>query len=246
MTIEKNIDRLSQQKLYVQVSEIIEEKIALGEWPAGSQIPTEDELCIMFNVSKATIRMAISDLERKGSLKKKQGKGTFVISQTPDLGLAMKTRLTEDMFGEGVNVRKEILVKGAMEPTEDVREYLNSEDGIYYVLCKRVVDGEPAYLEESYIPLSLFPGIEEQDICQTPFYDLIQQRAGKKISKVVQTIEVAEIRGDAASILKTDEGTPVLLLHRLLVSADGSPIAYTRLTGSGRKYKIQTELERIA
>lgn len=246
MTIEKNIDRLSRQKLYVQVSEIIEEKIALGEWPAGSQIPTEDELCSIFNVSKATIRMAISDLERKGSLKKKQGKGTFVISRTPDLGLAMKTRLTEDMFGEGVNVRKEILVKGAMEPTEDVRELLDSEDGIYYVLCKRVVDGEPAYLEESYIPLSLFPGIEEQDICQTPFYDLIQHRAGKKISKVVQTIEVSEIRGDAASILKTDEGTPVLLLHRLLVSADGSPIAYTRLTGSGRKYKIQTELERIA
>ena len=77
MTINKKIDRQSQQKLYVQASEIIEEKIALGEWPAGSQIPTEDELCRIFNVSKATIRMAISDLERKGSLKKKQGKGTF-------------------------------------------------------------------------------------------------------------------------------------------------------------------------
>ncbi|HAS53763.1 MAG: hypothetical protein A2X56_05700 [Nitrospirae bacterium GWC2_57_13] len=246
MTINKKIDRQSQQKLYVQASEIIEEKIALGEWPAGSQIPTEDELCRIFNVSKATIRMAISDLERKGSLKKKQGKGTFVTYRAPDLGLAMKTRLTEGMFGEGVNVRKEILVKGAIESTEDVRACLNSHDAIYYILCKRVVDGEPAYLEESYISLTLFPGIEEEDICQTPLYDLIQQRAGKIISKVVQTIEVAEIRGDAASILKTDEGTPVLLLHRILVGADGSPIAYTRLTGSGRKYKIQTELERIA
>jgi len=37
----------------------------------------------------------------------------------------------------------------------------------------------------------------------------------------------------------------VLLLHRLLVGIDGQPIAYTRLMGGGRKYKIQTELIQI-
>jgi hypothetical protein len=36
------------------------------------------------------------------------------------------------------------------------------------------------------------------------------------------------------------------MLHRLLVSADGSPLAYTRLMGSGRKYKLRTELVQIA
>lgn len=246
MTSEKFVDRLSQQKLYVQVADIIREKIVHGEWPHGSQIPTEDELCRIHSVSKATVRMAITELERKGYLKKQQGKGTFVTFSAPDLGMAVKTMLTEDMFGEGVNVRKEILVRGAKEPTDDIRSYLQAEDGIYYVLCKRIVEGEPAYLEESYVPLEVFPNIEEEDICQAPFYELIQQRAGRTISKVVQTIEIAEIYGDAASILKTDEGTPVLQLHRLLIGPDGAPIAYTRLTGSGRKYKIQTELERIA
>jgi DNA-binding GntR family transcriptional regulator len=50
---------------------------------------------------------------------------------------------------------------------------------------------------------------------------------------------------DAASILKAGKGMPVLLLHRLLIAADGSPIAYTRMMGSGKKYKIQTELRQI-
>ncbi len=44
---------------------------------------------------------------------------------------------------------------------------------------------------------------------------------------------------DAASLLKTPEGTPALLLHRLLIGADWQPIAYTRLMGSGKKYKIR-------
>ncbi len=242
----KTVDRESTQKLYVQMYEIIREKIVSREWPAGSQIPTEDELCRTFDVSKATVRMAISELVRNGYLKKQQGKGTFVTQAPQNLGITMKTRLTEDMFGEGVSVRKELLVKGVQKPAKDVREILKMERDVYYILCKRVADGEPAYLEESFIPLDVVPGIEEEDVCQIPFYEMVQEKSEKKIHKVIQFIEITEARGDAAAILKAGEGTPVLLFHRLLVGTDGVPIAYTRLMGSGRKYKLQTELVQIA
>jgi DNA-binding GntR family transcriptional regulator len=51
--------------------------------------------------------------------------------------------------------------------------------------------------------------------------------------------------GDAAAILKSAKGAPMLLLHRLLVGTDGKPLAYTRLMGDGKKYKLQTELIQI-
>jgi GntR family transcriptional regulator len=251
MWIEKTVDRASQQKLYVQMYSIVKSRIEKGEWPNGSQIPTEDDLCKTYDVSKATVRMAIADLVRSGYLRKQQGKGTFVTAAMHDLGITMKTRLTEDMFGEGVKARKEVVKKGLRQPSEEMKSVLklsgSHEEGsdLYYILCKRVVNGEPAYLEESYVRLALFPGIEEEDVCQRPFYDLIQEKGEKKIFKVVQTIEVSEIRGDAASLLRVREGAPALLLHRLLIGSDSSPIAYTRLLGIGRQYKIQTEFERI-
>jgi len=241
----KTIDRESQEKLYVQMYSIIREKIENREWPMGSQIPTEDELCKTYDVSKATIRMALADLVRNGYLKKLQGKGTFVKHSLPDLGITMKTKLTEDMFGEGVNARKEILVKGFKAVPEDVKAYLKTEGNIYYILCKRVVNNEPAYLEESFIPQVTVPHIEEVEVCQTSFYEMVQQQATRKIFKVIQMIEITELNGDAASILKAGVGSPVLLLHRLLVDAEGNPIAYTRLMGGGRKYKLQTELVQI-
>jgi GntR family transcriptional regulator len=246
MLINKTVDRESQQKLYVQMYSIIKDKIEQREWPAGSQIPTEDDLCTVYNVSKATVRMAIAELVRNGYLRKQQGKGTFVSLALPDLGITMKTKLTEDMFGEGVVARKEVLVKGVKVPPEDVRNYLRSEGDIYYILCKRVVQGEPAYLEESFVPLEVVPDIDEVDVCQTPFYEMMQQRASKKIQKVVQMIEITEMTGDAAAILKSGKGAPMLLLHRLLVGTDGKPLAYTRLMGDGKKYKLQTELIQIA
>lgn len=243
--IGETVDRESQQKLYVQIYSIIRGKIEKGEWPGGAQIPTEDELCRTYDVSKATIRIAVAELVRDGYLKRQQGRGTFVSPSTPHMGVTMKTRLTEDMFGEGVKAEREILARGIMESTEDVRPYLGVGDNIYYILCKRVVENEPAYIEESFVPLVMFPGIEHEDICRSSFYDLIQERAVRKIYKVVQTIEVTEIRGNAAGILKVPDGAPGLLLHRLLIGSDGTPIAYTRLCGSGTKYKIQTEFERI-
>jgi DNA-binding GntR family transcriptional regulator len=246
MLTNKTVDRESQQKLYVQMYSIVKDKIEQREWSAGSQIPTEDDLCTTYNVSKATVRMAIAELVRNGYLRKQQGKGTFVSLALPDLGITMKTKLTEDMFGEGVIARKEVLVKGVKIPPDDVRNYLRSEHDIYYILCKRVVQGEPAYLEESFVPLEVVPDIEEFDVCQTPFYEMMQQRATNKIQKVVQMIEIAEMTGDVAAILKNGKGAPMLLLHRLLIGTDGKPLAYTRLIGDGKKYKLQTEMVQIA
>jgi DNA-binding GntR family transcriptional regulator len=119
------------------------------------------------------------------------------------------------------------------------------EQDLFYILCKRVVNGETAYLEESYVRRSVFPGIENEDVCRVPFYDLMQEKGAKKILKVVQTIEVTEARGERALLLRIPEGAPALLLHRLLIGPDASPIAYTRLFGIGKKYKIMTEFERI-
>ena len=245
MYTDETVDRESQQKLYVQIFSILKGKIEKGDWHTGERIPTEDELCRTFDVSKATVRIAISELARDGFLKKWQGKGTFVANPKPNMGMAMKTRLTEDMFGEGVRARKAVLIKGVRRPSWDIGAVLKAEEDIYYILCKRVVEDEPAYLEESFVPLVMFPGIEDEDISRSSFYELIQNKAVRRVHKVIQNIEVTDITGETAAILKVQDGSPGLMLHRLLVGSDAAPIAYTRFFGSGKKYRIQTEFERI-
>jgi len=245
MFSDETVDRESQQKLYVQIFSIMKGKIEKGEWSSGAQIPTEDDLCRVYDVSKATVRIAVSELVREGYLKRWQGKGTFVLSPAQNCGMAMRTRLTEDMFGEGVRSRKELLDRGVRQPSAEVGGLLGHDDDVYYILCRRVVEDEPAFLEESFLPLDSLPGIEAMDVCSCSFYELVQNKAVRRVSKVVQNIEVSEIWGGFAEALKLTEGSPALLLHRLIVGADGSPIAYTRLFGSGRKYRLQTEFERI-
>lgn len=242
--IEKTIDRESKQKLYVQIYSILKEKIENGDWPAGTQIPTEDELCKMYDVSKVTVREAIHELVREGCLRRQQGKGTFVTYSVPHLGLVMRTRLSEGMFGEGVKVEKEILERGVSEPSEDTKRFFMTGDEIYHILCKAVIDGE-SYLEESFIMLFILPDIDNEDISRNSLYDLLEEKGTKKIFKVMQSMEVTRIKGDKAVLLKMEEGSPVLVINRILVSSDGSPIAYTRLIGESRKSRMQMEFERM-
>lgn len=90
------IDRGSHQKLYRQLIEIIKGKIESGERSVGSQIPTEEELCKTYDVSKATVRSAILELVRQGYLIRQQGKGTFINKNTVSEGITMQTSLKEN------------------------------------------------------------------------------------------------------------------------------------------------------
>jgi DNA-binding GntR family transcriptional regulator len=241
----KTVDRFNQEKLYIQLMRIFLEELNSGRWQPGHRIPTEEELCKEYHVSKITVRQAIHNLAAEGYLIKFQGKGTFVTGVLPEGCLAMKTRFTEEMFGEEVKADKEILVHSIKLPPSDARGYLKTDEKIYYLLSKRLVNGEPAYLEESFIPVGLVPTIEKVDFARSSLYSVLQERGIKKIFKVIQTIEISSISGEHAVYLKVKKGVPVLVVHRLLLSSDNAPMAYTRFLGRSGRYKFQTEFERI-
>jgi GntR family transcriptional regulator, arabinose operon transcriptional repressor len=64
--------------LYLQVSDILIQRILSGEWKPGTTLPAEPELCAEFRVARGTIRQALSKLEDEGHVRRERGRGTFV------------------------------------------------------------------------------------------------------------------------------------------------------------------------
>jgi len=245
MRIEKTVDRASKEKLYVQVYSIFLGKIESGEWRDGSQIPPEDTLCKMYDVSKVTVREAIHELVRQGYLKRQQGRGTFVTYAIPHAGILMRSRLSEnDLFGEEVTVSKEVVERGVRESSEETKNLLMTDEDIYYILSSMIVDDEP-FAEEFFIPIFILPDIHSEKMSDKSLYDLIDEKGTKKIFKILQTAEITELKEKAARVIKAREGERALLFRRVMISSDGSPIAYSRLIGGGRKHKLQMEFERL-
>ena len=69
--------------LYFQLKEIILKQIRDGTYQVEDAIPTEKELSEMYNISRTTVRQAITELVQEGWLYRVKSKGTFV--RTPKI-----------------------------------------------------------------------------------------------------------------------------------------------------------------
>src|SRR5690625_2056997 len=86
------IDRSSPVPYYYQIKSRIKDNIHTGRWPVGYQIPTESELCKIFNVSRTVIRQALGELEAESLLVREKGRGTFV--RKPKISAGLVQNLT--------------------------------------------------------------------------------------------------------------------------------------------------------
>ncbi len=78
MPISGKIDRSSSEPLHAQLKELIQETIASGRLQPGDKLPTEQELCRHFGVSRTPVRQALLELVQEGLLVRIPGRGTFV------------------------------------------------------------------------------------------------------------------------------------------------------------------------
>jgi GntR family transcriptional regulator len=63
--------------LCLQVRDALVERIAVGDWKPGVQIPNEGELAREFGVSPGTMRKALDLMEGERLVTRRQGRGAF-------------------------------------------------------------------------------------------------------------------------------------------------------------------------
>lgn len=244
---EKLIDRDKPQKLYVQVFEILRKKIESGEWGIDTQIPTEEELCKIYEVSKATVRLAVLELVRQGYLMRQQGRGTFVCKRVIPEGLTMSSSFKEMMLEAGLSFSTHVLAQTVMMPTDDVQVKLDIPDDkhIIYIKRLRAVDNEPVLLQETYIPYQVCPPLLEEDVAANSLFDLIEKKYGIAITKVKDYIEVAYANAEEIKLLGLPKGSPVLLLDQQFYSGE-TQIMYMRSIKRPDRFRFSIDFEKKA
>lgn len=239
------IDREDSQKLYVQLFEILKGRIETGEWAVGSQIPTEEDLCKTYEVSKATVRLAVSELARQGYLRRQQGKGTFVCKRVIPEGLSMVTSFKELMLEAGVKFTTKVLAQTVIMPIDDldIKLDITEDKHIIYIKRLRLIDNEPILLQETYMPHHICPLTLEEDLENNSLLDVLEKKCGVKITSVQDYIGIAYLNDEEGRLLGLKEGDAALLLEQLFYSGKNR-VKYTRSIKRPDRFKFFIELER--
>jgi len=83
--------------MYLQIMEQVKQRVAVGEWAPGEEIPSIRQLAVALRVSVITVKRAYLELEREGVILTQQGKGS-VVAPDPELG----ARLYDEEFVEHI------------------------------------------------------------------------------------------------------------------------------------------------
>lgn len=71
--------------MYLQIIEQIKQRIAVGDWPPGTELPSIRQLAVNLRVSVITVKRAYFELEREGVIVTQHGKGS-VVADDPAVG----------------------------------------------------------------------------------------------------------------------------------------------------------------
>ncbi|MFC4306893.1 FadR/GntR family transcriptional regulator [Cohnella boryungensis] len=94
----KDFKAIEKKNIVDDVFEQIKEKIAVGIWQPGQKLPSENELCSTFNVSRVSIRSAVQRLRDLGLVTTRHGTGSFVSDRAASFDIKVTAPIMN--FGE--------------------------------------------------------------------------------------------------------------------------------------------------
>lgn len=248
VTINRKIDFESNIPYYIQLIDILKEKIALDVWKPGEQIPSEPDLCQIFGVSRTVVRQALREIELEGIVTRKKGKGTFVAEPKINESLVQKlTGFYQDMVDRGLKPVTKVL-KFELEPAKPkVAEFLALEPGtpVFCIERLRYVDNTPIVLVTSYLPQSLCPNLMDFELTGQSLYRVLETEFGIVLSHGRRTIEAVGARAREAELLGVEECDPLILLHSVTYLEDGAPMEYYHAVHRGDRTRFEVELVRV-
>ena len=216
--------------LYLQVRDLVLERITSGTWKPGTMLPAEVDLARELGISSGTVRKALDALEAEHVVSRRQGKGTFVNDSTMQT-LAWRYDNFRGRDGKRITGSTGTSKMTPGPASEGERRRLSLADGELVVRIHRVHrNGDRPYMyEEVSLPERHFPGLAQRTRVPQRIADLAQE-FGLVLGRGVETVSAGAASAAVADSLSIARGAPVLELDRVVFAIDGRPVEWRRAT----------------
>lgn len=240
----KTISTNDRLPLYHQLYDIIIEKIEDGVYNQDDKLPSEKELCEKYDISRATVRRAMVELEKNEYIYKKQGKGVFVSSNAFKQELLSFYSFTEEMKKNGKEPSSQVIEFKKNNADQKVADNLKLSKGtkVYEFTRLRLADNIPMMLETTYLPASRFKDLTSELLDKKPMYDIFSEKYDVSFEKAEETFQATSINNKEEKYLNVKKNTPSILLKRLTYE-NNKIIEYTVSVARGDKFKFHVVLD---
>ncbi len=219
--LKRNPSLTEQARSYIK-------EMILSDAFVNGRIPSETDLANQLQVSRTTIRDALSRLENEGAIYRKQGSGTFV----NEPGLQIKSRLEEIWSYEdviqahGYTPATRILSLETEAAGEEMAAGLNigTADELLVVQKLFLADDQPVILAYNRIPLSLIEKSYQPDDFRVPVYEFLWRYGRQHLTYYLSEIVPAIASDKLAATLHIQPNTALISFSEIGYNTDNKPI----------------------
>jgi GntR family transcriptional regulator len=250
-----SLDPGANRPLYRQLAGLLRDAILRGDYPPGEPVPSEADLIAAHDVSRTTVRQAMSVLANEGLVVVGHGRRA-VVRQRPAVQRLARNRLSRDertrtggtfmADAAAANARPDVSTEVLIEPAApDVAGLLGLEPDAAVLLRRRrmSIDGRPTQLATSYLPADIARGtrIEDRDTGPGGVYARLEE-LGHTLGRFTEVVATRMPLPDEADSLQLAAGIPVLTITRTAYDTGDRPVELNRMVLAGDRYELIYEI----
>jgi GntR family transcriptional regulator len=239
----------SDEPLYLQLVRALKDDIVSGVYPVGAQLPTEEELCERFSVSRYTVREALRRLREDNLVSSRQGAGTTVVPPRPSDSYVHEVMSINDLVAFATGVRFAIDTIEMIEVDDELaaRTGLASGESWLTVRGFRHTEGSelPVCWTEVYINREFAAVGRLLQRHRGPIFHLIEDLFGQSLVEVHQEIAAALISPTLAEGLKVKAGATALEVQRTYKLASGKIAQVAINTHPASRFRHSMTMRRV-
>lgn len=219
-----------RQPVYLQLREIVRNRIEEGEYLPGTAIPSENTLATTYGINRLTVRNAVDALVHEGVLQRVQGKGVFVVGHRYEEQLDSSGGFVEEMNTAG-SKRSSVkeLVKMLRPAGNKYANYFDMDPNGLIVYAKNFItnNNDPLTIQEIFVPQDVLPEMETVNSSVFTLREIFSFY-GIRLGSLQQTMEVVNEQPKIQKLLDVPEGVAIVELTCEYRDNNGRIIAMTK------------------
>lgn len=231
---------MEQRHQYRKLYELLRKHILSGVYAEGNLLPSENELCATYGMTRPTVRHALDTLVKEGMILKQQGKGSIVRKPPQNIGI-----LSIEGTASAIGVRylkTDILQKPVAKMWPEIFAFELSEAerdlGCIYMERLRFVEDVPVFYDINHLPNIYVPRITARSFENKSLFEILRQEYQIQILGGEQKLKAIKADAKISELLKVQEGQPVLYIERKLTTNKAGFSIYSTIYFNSEKHSI--------
>ena len=236
---------------YAALARQIAQHITEGQHPVGSLLPGEVELAEQHGVSRATVRMAMRQLQDMGLISRRKRAGTRVEASRPPAGYAQSLGTIEDLVQYAAEARREVRSIDEIVADDELAARLGCKPGQRWVRLittrsdpkqsGRLISWTTVYLDPAYGDAVRQQVHQSTELIST----IIGQAYGTYVAEIRQEIRAIGVPAQIAPSLGCEPGAPALEITRHYRDHAGRVFEITVSVQPGDRFGYVSHLRRV-